>query len=92
MWPWLSPNGPSGSSSSGSIRPSITSSASAGTSRSTLTHFAIRTGAPASPPATAISSKSIGSFIGPVNITVGAAPITKAHGIGVFALLCLRQC
>ena len=57
-----------------------------------LTHFAIRTGAPASPPATAISSKSIGSFIGPVNITIGAAPMTKAHGIGVLALLCLRQC
>ena len=35
-WPWLSPNGPSGSSSSLSIRPSMTISASAGTCRSTL--------------------------------------------------------
>ena len=35
-WPWLSPNGPSGSSSSVSIKPSTTISASAGISRSTV--------------------------------------------------------
>src|SRR5580693_3141702 len=46
-WPWLSPNGPSGSSRSGSINPSITISASAGTSRSTVTALAIRIRPPA---------------------------------------------
>ena len=81
-WPWLSPNGPSGSSSSLSIRPSITISASAGTCRSTVAALAMRMGAPANPPATAISSRSIGSFCGPVNSTTGAQPMTMAQGIG----------
>ena len=91
-WPWLSPNGPSGSRSSGSIRPSITISASAGTSQSMVTHLTVRIGAPASAPATAISSKSSASFCGPVNTTTGAAPITIAQGIGVLRLRCLSQC
>ena len=55
-WPWLSPKGPSGSSSSLSIKPSMTISASAGTKRSTLVALTMRMGAPARPPATAISS------------------------------------
>ena len=91
-WPWLSPNGPSGSSSSGSISPSTTISASAGTSQSMVTHLATRTGAPASAPATAISSMSSASFCGPVNTTTGAAPTTMAQGIGVFSRRCLSQC
>ena len=71
---------------SGSISPSITISASAGTSQSMVTQRATRTGAPASAPATAISSTSSASFCGPVNNTTGAAPTTIAHGIGVFIL------
>jgi len=38
-------------------------------------------GAPAAPPATAISSTSTANFCGPVNTTMGAAPITIAIGI-----------
>ena len=45
-WPWLSPKGPSGSSRSVSIKPSMTISASAGTSRSTVLQRTIRTGSP----------------------------------------------
>ena len=41
----------------------------------------MRIGAPAAPPATAISSMSIASFCGPVNITIGAQPTTMAIGI-----------
>ena len=52
----------------------------------------MRIGAPASPPATAISSWSIGSFCGPVNITTGAQPITMAIGIGFFSLRYFCQC
>ena len=91
-WPWLSPNGPSGSSRSGSIIPSITISASAGTLRSTVTALAIRIGAPASPPATAISSRSTASFIPPVNMATGVQPMTIAQGIGSRRLLYFCQC
>ena len=49
----LSPNGASGSSFSGSINPSITISADAGTSRSIVAAFAVSIGAPASAPASA---------------------------------------
>ena len=48
--------------------------------------------APASAPATAISSKSTASFIPPVNIATGAHPMTIAHGIGSPRLLCFFQC
>ncbi len=51
-WPWLSPNGASGSSSSVEIYPSITISASAGTSRSTVLAFTTLSGLPHSPPET----------------------------------------
>ena len=44
----------------------------------------MRIASPAAPPATAISSTSIASFCGPVNMTMGAAPTTMA--IGIFSL------
>src|SRR5262249_44550528 len=49
-WPWLSPNGPSGSSKSVSIMPSITISASAGTSGLAPTLLRGAMGRPAKPP------------------------------------------
>ena len=91
-WPWLSPNGPSGSSSSVSIRPSTTISASAGISRSTVLARVTRIGRPARPPATAISSWSTASFCGPVKATTGAQPTTMAHGIGCPSFWYLSQC
>ena len=54
--------------------------------------LAIRIGAPASPPATAISSRSTASFMPPVNMATGAQPMTMAHGIGSRRLLCFFQC
>ena len=50
--PWLSPNGPSGSRDRVSITPSMTISASAGTTRSMVLQRTVRTGLPISPPAT----------------------------------------
>src|SRR5215470_9597665 len=52
----------------------------------------VRIGAPASAPATAISSQSIGSFCGPANITTGAQPTTIAIGIGCLSLRYFCQC
>ena len=70
----------------------MTISESAGTSRSTVTHFTVRIGSPASAPATPISSMSMASFCGPVKVTTGAQPTTIAIGIGVFSLRCFSQC
>ena len=50
-------------------QPSMTISASAGTSRSTVFALTTLIGAPASPPATVNSSTPTGSFCGPMNAT-----------------------
>ena len=63
-WPWLSPNGASGSTNSVSIDPSTTISESAGTVRSTVLHRTTSIGAPTIPPATATSSSPICNFCG----------------------------
>ena len=58
-----SPNGPSSAVQPiGRISPSSTISESAGTSRSTVRHLTIGTGAPCSPPAISSSSEAIGAL------------------------------
>src|SRR5674476_1394422 len=73
-WPWDSPNGASGSRYSVLIRPSMTSSDSAGIIRSTVRARTMLIGPPARPPATVISSTPIGSFCGPMDATYGGQP------------------
>ena len=68
-WPCDSPNGASGSRYSVSIRPSITTSDSAGIRRSTVRARTTLIGSPARPPATVNSSTSSGSFCGPMKAT-----------------------
>ena len=70
-WPCDSPNGASGSRYSVSMKPSITISASAGTSRSTVFAFTTLIGAPTSAPATSSSSSVSGSFCTEANVTHG---------------------
>ena len=65
-----------------SIKPSMTISESAGTSRSLVMQRTVLIGSPSSAPATPISSKSMASFCGPVKKITGAQPITMATGIG----------
>jgi hypothetical protein len=74
------------------MKPSMTISAVAGTSSGTVRALAISIGAPASAPATPISSISIASFCGPVNMTTGAQPTTIAMGIRSRRLRYLSQC
>ena len=70
-WPCDSPNGASGSRYSVSMKPSITISASAGTSRSTVFAFTTLIGAPTSAPATCSSSSVSGSFCTEAKVTHG---------------------
>ena len=79
-WPCDSPNGASGSSHSVLMKPSITISASAGTSRSTVFARTTLTGAPTRPPATWNSTTVSGSFCTDVNVMQGGAPSTTAAG------------
>ncbi len=78
--PWDSPKGASGSRYSVSMKPSITISASAGTSRSTVLAFTTLIGAPTSAPATCSSSSVSGNFCTEANVTQGGAPSTTAQG------------
>ena len=74
-----------------SIVPSITSSASAGTRRSTVLPRTTLMGSFASPPATPNSSMSICSFCGPMKATSGGQPRTIAHGSSSPFALCFFQ-
>ena len=90
MW---SPNGPSTTSSSaGSMYPSMTISASAGTSRSQVTAFASRTGARRRKPAKRNSSTAGGSGAEAAYIEGGSAPRAMATGIRSPRAAISRQC
>ena len=60
----------------------MTTSASAGTSRSTVFAFTTLSGLPTSPPDTQSSSSFSGIFCTAVKETTGGQPRTMAHGIG----------
>ena len=62
------------------MKPSITISASAGTSRSTVLAFTTLIGAPTRAPATCNSSSVSGSFCTDAKVTTGGAPSTTAQG------------
>ena len=76
-----SPNGPSCSRTPAGTNPSTTISACAGTSRSFVSQRTTSSGAPRSAPATPSSSPRIRAT--DVSGTVGSAPITTAHGVGL---------
>src|SRR5438552_15534096 len=93
-WPVYSPNGPSSSHVAGSswITPSMTISAVAGTSRSTVSHFTSSAGSPRYAPITSHSQTPVGSGEPARNGMIGSQPITHATGIGSPRAAYLRKC
>ena len=90
MW---SPNGPSiTSASAGSMYPSITISASAGTSRSLVSALASRTGARRRKPANRNSSTAGGRGAEAAYIEAGSPPSAIATGIRSPRSAIARQC
>ena len=95
--PVWSPKGPSTRRSSLSTYPSITKSASAGTSASIESAFAIRTGAPRRKPAKASSSTTGGSGALAAYVSAGSPPIATVTGtrrphLAACARPCLWRC
>src|SRR5258708_7277760 len=78
-WPCDSPNGASGSTYSVSIRPSMTTSASAGTRRSTVRARTTLIAPPASPPATGAPSTPVGPACAPLEAARAPRRAARPH-------------